>query len=185
MRFSEIENKLYGWRVRSSFLGILASLILSKPTQGSLIVGIGLCSLGLALRAWASGHIRKGKELTTSGPYRYSRNPLYLGNLIIGLSLVLSSRSIWVLLAFTAYFVLFYPLAIKIEKEKMERVFPEEYRNYKNKVPIFFPKLKTSPHKEKKKFSFNLYWRNKEYRALGGALLYWLLIVLKMAHFYT
>ena len=78
---------------------------------------------GLLLRAWASGHLRKEKELTISGPYQYTRNPLYLGSLVIGAAIVIGCRSWWIFVIFILYFLLFYPVAVLFEQEKMIALF--------------------------------------------------------------
>jgi len=86
-----LEKKLYRWRVRAGFLGIIVTIIIAKPSLLSLLTAMGICSLALILRTWAAGHLKKEKELTISGPYQYSRNPLYLGNVIIGISVVIGA----------------------------------------------------------------------------------------------
>ena len=80
--------------------------------------------MGLLIRTWSAGHLRKEKELAISGPYQYTRNPLYLGNFVIGVSAAFASRSWWVLGYFAAYFLLFYPLVIKREMKSMKELFP-------------------------------------------------------------
>lgn len=174
------EQAVYGWRVRAGFISIVAAVILAKPHLPSLLTGLGICIIGLIIRVWASGHLRKEKELTMSGPYRFTRNPLYLGNLVIGASVVVASRSWWVVAIFGAYFLLFYPIAIKKEKERMKDLFPGEYDEYRKKAPLFFPSLRPLPSLKKNKFSWKLFWKNKEWRALSGAALFWLALTLKM-----
>ena len=111
-------DAVYRWRVRAGFFGIILAIILANPNLSSLLGGIAVCFFGLLLRAWASGHLKKDKELAVSGPYLYTRNPLYLANLIIGLSVVLASLSWWVLGIFAVYYLLFYPLVIKKKKKR-------------------------------------------------------------------
>ena len=176
---SALMNKLYRWRVRAGFIGLILAVILSRPSLRSIAVGLGICLLGLGLRAWACGHLQKEKELTISGPYRFSRNPLYLANFIIGLSVVLASYSWWVAGIFAVYFLLFYPVALKREKEKMIDLFPEEYEKYKNKVPLFLPSFRHYLGLPGHRFSFQLYLKNREYRALVGGLMFWLAMILK------
>ncbi len=172
-------NKLYRWRVRASFIGLILAIILAKPSLRSISVGLAIFLWGLGLRAWACGHIRKEKELTVSGPYQYTRNPLYLANFIIGVSVAMASNSWWVAGIFAVYFLLFYPLALKREKEKMIALFPEEYEKYKKKVPLFFPSFKHYLGLHSHRFSFQLYLNNREYRALLGGLIFWLAMILK------
>lgn len=172
-------NRLSRWRVRVAWMALLLVLVLSKPTLRSLLAGILLALLALGIRTWASGHLNKEKELAISGPYRYTRNPLYLGNFILGLSFVVGSWSLWVLAVFSAYFLLFYPPVIKKERLRMKELFPKKYEEYKEKVPPFFPSLKHQPSSQLEKFSWKLYKRNKEYRALAGTALFWLVVAVK------
>jgi len=171
---------LYRWRVRVGSLGLLLALLLAKPTWCSLLVGLGVCLVGLGLRTWACGHLEKDKALTISGPYRFTRNPLYLGNLIIGLSVVIGARSLIVFIYFLSYFLLFYPVIISVEKQKMQQIFPNEYRKFENQVPLFFPCLKPSLPRNDRRFQWSLYQKNREIRALWAALVFWGLLVIKM-----
>lgn len=174
-----LKNTLYRWRVRAGFIGLIAAILLAKPNLFSLLLGAGICLIGLLLRAWASGHLKKEKELIMSGPYRYTRNPLYLANGIIGISVVIASRSWWLLGIFAAYFILFYPLVMKIEEEKLNAFFPEDFADYRKKVPLFFPSLKKPPIPYKNRFSIKLYRKNREWRALIGGIIFWLILALK------
>lgn len=180
---SRFKNTVYRWRVRACFIGLILAILLSRPNLYSLFGGVGLCSLGLLLRTWASGHLKKEKELTISGPYQFTRNPLYLANFIIGISVILASYSWWMVGVFVAYFILFYPVTLLREKEKMNTLFPEEYEKYKKRVPFFFPSFKSLLSSNKNKFSWKLYKKNKEYKALLGAVLFWLIMTAKMIFF--
>jgi len=171
------------WRVRSGLVFALVTLILAKPNLVSLLISFGLASAGLALRTWACGHLTKERELTTSGPYQYTRNPLYLGNLILGAAIVVAALSWWVLAFFCVYFLIFYPTPIKFEKERMAELFPESYREYSAKVPLLFPSLRPDKTYENRRFQGYLYTKNKEYRALAGVLVYWAALALKAIFF--
>ena len=173
---ARLKKVLYRWRVRTGLIGAVLVIILAKPDLRFLIIGLAVSFLGLLLRTWASGHLTKDKELTVSGPYRYTRNPLYLGNLIIGLGIIIASRSLWVLGILVVYFLLFYPLIIQVEAEKMKRLFPREYEEYVSKTSVFFPHRKPSSPPKKKRFRWVLYRKNKEWRALIGTILLWLIL---------
>ena len=172
-------NKLYRWRVRAGFISLILAVLLSRPTLFSILVGIAICLLGLGLRAWACGHIKKEKELAVSGPYQFTRNPLYLANFIIGVSVATASYSWWMAGIFAFYFLLFYPVALKREREKMKALFPGEYEKYKKKVPLFFPSFRHYIGLHGHRFSWQLYFKNKEYRALLGSIIFWLIMTLK------
>jgi protein-S-isoprenylcysteine O-methyltransferase Ste14 len=174
-----LKNKLYGWRVRAGLIGVILVVILAKPDLPSLMGGLGVCLPGLLLRAWASGHLRKQKELTISGPYMYTRNPLYLGNLIIGFGIVIASRSLWGFFIFMAYFLLFYPLVIQTEKKRMKELFPDEYEEYRKKTPLFLPSLNPFSSERKNRFSWRNFRENKEWRAVFGTGFFWLILLTK------
>ena len=171
---------IYRWRVRSSLFLLVLIIILARPTWVSILIGLAVCAPGLLIRAWASGHIKKEKELAVSGPYQYTRNPLYLGNFVLGLSIAAGTNSWWCALIFAAYFLVFYPPVIKEERERMKRLFPDKYEEYKKKVPLFFPKFKPFFSVGSNKFSWALYKKNREYRALIGTLVFWIILMAKM-----
>lgn len=176
MPSSSFKKTIYRWRIRVGFFGLILVLLLSKPNLVSLLLGLGVCLIGLIIRTWASGHLIKEKKLIVSGPYQYMRNPLYFSNLIIGISVVIGSFSWIVLIIFVVYFLLFYPPAVKREMEKMKNLFPKEYEEYEKKVPLFFPSLRPHRSSEKRQFSWELFKKNREYRALLGAVLFWMLM---------
>jgi protein-S-isoprenylcysteine O-methyltransferase Ste14 len=173
----KFRDLLYRWRVRSALVFLAAVLALARPTPAWMAAGGAFALLGLGVRAWASGHIRKEKTLAVTGPYRYSRNPLYLGNFILGLGIALATNSLWAGGIFLAYFALFYPSIILEERERMGRLFPSEYETYRRHVPLFFPTLSPARPKGQGRWSFALYRKNGEYRALIGAGVVWALFL--------
>src|SRR6267142_808168 len=93
------------FRVPLSFVCAALFLVFARPRPVTLLAGVTVSVLGLLLRAWAAGHIRKNSELATSGPYAHTRNPLYLGNFLLGLGFTIGSGR-WVLaLLFAALFL--------------------------------------------------------------------------------
>jgi protein-S-isoprenylcysteine O-methyltransferase Ste14 len=178
-----LKQILYRWRVRTGFVCILLAVLISRPTLLSFLLGLGICILGILLRTWASGHLRKEKELTCSGPYRFTRNPLYLANLIIGMSVAVASWTWWVVGIFFIYFLIFYPAVLSREKEKMQAMFPEEYEKFKKEVPFFFPFLGRTCAPNGNRFSKEIYKKNREYRAFFGAVAFWLTLAAKMIIF--
>lgn len=167
-------------RVRTGSLAAVAVVLLATPNWTSIIIGVSISALGLAVRTWASGHLRKEKKLAVSGPYRYSRNPLYLGNFILGAGIAAGSRSWWILGLFIVYFAVFYPFIICQEREQMRKLFPEQYKEYKKNVPLFFPLLWRRNHASREKFSWALYRQNKEYRALIATVALWLVLAARI-----
>jgi hypothetical protein len=174
---SRLKKRLCRWRVRAGLIGTVLVIILAKPDLSSLITGLAVSLPGLLLRTWAAGHLKKDKELTVSGPYKYSRNPLYLGNLIIGLGIIIASRSLWVFGIFIVYFLLFYPLIIQVEAEKMKKLFLKEYEAYAKKTPVLFPYKRPFSTVKKNRFRGLLFRKNKEWRALIGTVLLWLVLL--------
>ncbi len=179
MKRTKFKNTIYRWRVRTGYLAAAAAIILSRPSFKSVIVGFFISILGLLLRTWACGHIQKEEKLSMSGPYRYTRNPLYLGNLIIGIGISAGSHSWRVFGVFCLYFLIFYPVIIDFEKQKMERLFPSQYQIFKQ-VPLFIPALRPQISYEKKVFKWSLYLTNKEYRAFIGVVIFWAALIIKI-----
>jgi protein-S-isoprenylcysteine O-methyltransferase Ste14 len=177
---TDIARSLYRWRVRASLISVIATVILARPNWLSLLAGAGFITLGLLFRGWACGHLTKDRELTTSGPYRYTRNPLYLGSLWIALGITAAARSWWVAALFALNFLLFYPVAIYKERKVMEDLFPGSYSAYSREVPLFFPFRRPYTNARIKSFSWDLYKSNKEYRALVGALIFLLFMGIRI-----
>ena len=162
-------------RVPSGFVLVVAFLWLASPSIESLARGLPVGFLGLALRAWAAGHLEKNSKLTDSGPYAWIRNPLYLGTLTVASGLVIGSRRWELGVLFAAVFVLVYLPVVELEEQHLRKLFPE-FGSYAGRV------AKLVPHKPKhvahKAFTWALYWHNREYEAALGfltaaALLFW------------
>ncbi len=158
-------------RVPSGFLLAAAFAWFSRPTAVSLAAGIPVSLAGLALRAWAAGHLAKNERLATGGPYAYVRNPLYLGTLAVAAGLAVASRS-WPLGAlFAAVFALVYLPVIELEEQHLRKLFPE-YAGYAARVPMLAPhgKAPLPGGRGSVRFSWKLYRRNEEYQAALGFL---------------
>lgn len=154
-------------RVPLGFVFAVVYLWLAKPSLASILLGLIFIIPGLAIRALASGHVRKNEQLTTSGPYAYTRNPLYLGSLILALGFVVASRSWWIAGFMAVMFVAIYIPVIKSEEEYLRAKFPE-FDDYALSVPRLIPRLSASAGGGVS-FSRELYFRHREYNALIGA----------------
>jgi protein-S-isoprenylcysteine O-methyltransferase Ste14 len=154
-------------RVPSGFVLAALYLWLAKPDARSLTLGTGFIILGLLMRAVASGHLNKNEQLATSGPYAYTRNPLYLGSVIMAVGFAIVARSLWIALILAAVFIGIYLPVIRAEESYLAERFPE-FAEYAGRVPRFIPKLKnmSGPHGS---FSWNLYWKHREYNAMLGS----------------
>ena len=111
------------------------------PPWRSLAFGAILIVPGLLIRALASGHVRKNEALATSGPYAYTRNPLYLGSLLIGVGFAVAARSWWVGVALVVMFFAIYLPVIRDEEAFLRQKFPE-FEEYARRVPRMFPKTR-------------------------------------------
>ena len=168
-------------RVPLGFAFAALYIWLADPTWRSIVLGSGIAVVGLVIRALASGHVRKNEQLTTTGPYAYTRNPLYLGSLIIALGFTLSSRS-WIIAALTAaMLVIIYIPVIRSEEEFLRSHFPE-FDDYCRNVPRLFPRLKLGQGSAGS-FSAHLYWKHREYNAALGAVAIVAVLIIKVLWF--
>jgi hypothetical protein len=169
-------------RVPMGFALVVLYLYLAQPTWRSLLWGsLGIVP-GLLLRARASGHVRKNEALATSGPYAYTRNPLYAGSLLIGAGFAVASRSWGIGLALAAMFVAIYLPVIRDEESFLRDRFPE-FEEYAGQVPRMLPRLTPSPvnkNAPRGRFSFDLYLKHREYNAAAGAVALILVLIAKM-----
>jgi protein-S-isoprenylcysteine O-methyltransferase Ste14 len=154
-------------RVPCGFLMVAAFLWLALPTWTSLALGLPVSVLGLALRAWAAGHLEKNRSLAVSGPYAYMRNPLYIGTLAVAAGLVIASRRWELGVLFAAVFLLIYLPVVELEEQHLRSLFPE-YSDYAKRVPQLLPRLGRAGTR---RFQWPLYRRNQEYQALAGFLI--------------
>lgn len=156
-------------RVPLGFAFAVLYFWLAQPTWRSLAAGAILIVPGLLVRALASGHVRKNEELATSGPYAYTRNPLYLGSLLIGIGFALAARSWWVGIALVVMFFAIYLPVIRDEEAFLRGRFPE-FEQYARQVPRMLPRI-TPARKggEGRGFSFDLYLKHREWNVLMGA----------------
>ena len=171
-------------RVPLGFLFAVLYFWLARPTWRSLMLGaIGVLA-GLFIRALASGHVRKNEALATSGPYAYTRNPLYLGSLVMGLGFCVAARSWWVGAALVLMFAAIYLPVIRDEEAFLRGKFPE-FEEYARRVPRMVPRLTrgATAGEASGGFSFELYLKHREYNALLGAIGMMAALIVKMELF--
>ena len=165
-------------RVPLSFAFAIAYVWLAHPTRESLLAGALLLVPGLVLRGLASGHVQKDKQLTTSGPYGYTRNPLYLGSLILAAGFVVAARSAWIPAILLVMFIVIYVPVIAGEERYLQNTFPE-YNDYARQVPRFLMRF-TRYGNQRGEFSSERYWKHREYNAIIGCIVLLAILVVKM-----
>jgi len=173
--WSQIARRI---RVPLGFAFAVLYFWLAWPTWRSMATGAIVVVPGLLIRALASGHVRKNESLATSGPYAYTRNPLYLGSLLIGLGFAVAARSSWVGVALIIMFFAIYLPVIRDEEAFLRQKFPE-FDEYARRVPRMFPRLKGSG-KTPAGFSWELYSKHREWNALLGAMAMMAGLIVKM-----
>lgn len=169
-------------RVPLGFLFAVFYFWLARPTWQSMALGAILVVPGLVIRALASGHVRKNEELATSGPYAYTRNPLYLGSLLMGVGFAGAARSWWVGIALAVMFFAIYLPVIRDEETFLRRKFPE-FDEYARRVPRMVPRLTPNSGGERElpsRFSLELYLKHREYNALLGVLAMTVALIVRM-----
>lgn len=167
-------------RVPLGFAFAVFFLWLADPTPAFLAFSLLLVLPGLLLRAYASGYVKKNTELTTTGPYAHTRNPLYLGSMLIAFGFALAARSIWIAIALAVLFAVIYIPVIRSEEEYLRSVFPD-FDRYATAVPRLMPRLTpAATTAEPGRFSSALYRRHREYNALIGALCMYAALIIKM-----
>ena len=156
-------------RVRLGYPVALAVFFLSTPTPSSIAVGAAVSALGLAIRAWAAGYLHKHQELSLSGPYAFTRNPLYFGSLLLAAGFLIGGRSWLAAAVFAVYFLLFYPAVMRREEFELRAQYGAAYDDYARRVPLFLP-VPGRRVTSSARFSRALYLRNREYQAAVGFL---------------
>ena len=156
-------------RVPSGFLIVAVFAWFSHPTAASLTAGVPLSLLGLALRAWAAGCLAKNRQLATGGPYAYTRNPLYIGTLLVAAGLAVAAQSAGLAMLFAAVFLLVYLPVIQNEEQHLRKIFPE-YAAYAERVPALIPRWAPAAARRANRFQSALYMKNQEYQAGLGFL---------------
>jgi protein-S-isoprenylcysteine O-methyltransferase Ste14 len=166
-------------RVPLGFVLAAAYVWLAAPTWQSLAAGAVLVAAGLAIRAVASGHVKKDAVLTTTGPYAWVRHPLYLGSLVMAAGFLIAARSLWLAAAMLALFLFIY-LPVMRQEEGYLRANFSGYEEYARAVPALLPWRGLWRGAQAGSFSWTLYRRHREYQALLGAAAMLAVLVAKL-----
>lgn len=163
-----------GWlqrlRVPLGFLFGGIYLVSARPSPAVLPLGLAVAAAGLGLRIWATGYLHKHARLCASGPYRWTRNPLYLGSLLLGLGFCIAAGNPWLALLFGLLFPLIYLPVMKREESELAQAYGRRYLDYREQVPLFFP-YRRSRARGGDRFEWGQVIRNREYNAALGFLL--------------
>ena len=172
-------------RVPLGFVTAILFVVFSKPSWQTIAIGAPIALCGVAIRAWASGHLRKNAELAISGPYAYTRNPLYFGSFILALGVSVCGGIWWLAVLLLGFFLAVYLPVMQAEAEHMMTLFAQAYPAYAQHVPLFLPRLTpwqpaTQQSQPGVAFDRRLYLRYREYRALVGLLVVFAVLSLKI-----
>jgi protein-S-isoprenylcysteine O-methyltransferase Ste14 len=166
-------------RVPLGFLSAIFYFWLAHPTGRSLLLSLVLVVPGILLRSYASGHVTKNVQLTTTGPYSYTRNPLYFGSILIAFGFAIAGRNLWIALVFLVLFLIIYWPVIVDEEEYLRAQFPE-YEAYSARVPRLIPRMRKPLPAGEGRFSFQLYRKHREYNSILGAGCMYLVLVARI-----
>ena len=123
--------RLARWRVPLGFVFGVACVWLARPTGSSVMAGALVAIVGEAIRVWAAGHLEKSREVTSSGPYRWSGHPLYIGSSVMGVGLAIGASRLEVTLLVATYLVVTLLAAIRTEEAFLASAFGDEYARYR------------------------------------------------------
>jgi protein-S-isoprenylcysteine O-methyltransferase Ste14 len=163
-------------RVLGVYAFVLLLLLAARPTPLSVSVGFAIVTLGEALRFWAAGHLRKSVELVTSGPYRYTRNPMYLGRLIIFSGICVMARLpyfanlVVLLVGWILFFGYYLPRKERVEPARLARLHGATYERYHAEVPALFPRSSPYADVATRGWSSDRFLRNREHWMAAGLI---------------
>ena len=160
------------------FAGVF--LWLARPTWWTMLASLVLVLPGLWLRGFAAGYVRKNAELTRTGPYAHTRNPLYLGSMLIAFGFAAASGSWVILVALTGLFAAIYLPTIQSEEAYLREHFAD-FDAYAHEVPRLLPRLTAAPGGgERGSFSAALYRHHREYNSAMGATAIYLALAARL-----
>ena len=167
------------FRLYLAWLFVVVLAIFAKSTNQGFWIGAPVIATGEIIRIWSHGYLRKARQLATNGPYAYVRNPLYLGNFLIGFGFCLIIWHSIIGVIFIVGFFLVYWLTIRGEEQRLAFKFGDAYAEYCRKVPRFLPRL--SPYKRMQKAPFALHrvWGHGEHITILAIIELFLLLYLR------
>jgi hypothetical protein len=146
-----------------------ALLLPARPRPGTLIAGFLCVAVGEGLRIWSAGHLIKSRRLVTTGPYRWVRNPLYLGRLLIFTGLCVAASlpyaANWFVLSggWAVFFGYYMPRKERVEPARLRAIHGEAYERYRRAVPSLLPVRGAWADAERGRWSRDRALRNREH----------------------
>jgi len=162
-------------RTKLSALVALIFLILARPIPRSLLLGLPLIIIGVAIRIWSSGYLQKNRMLTVTGPYSLSRNPLYVGSFTLASGFVVAMADLRLAVVFLLFFGFVYWFTIRWEEKKLSRLFPDHWKEYSDRVPKVIPLFRIPEYKAGE-FLWEQVFRNQEHANASVVLIVYLFL---------
>jgi protein-S-isoprenylcysteine O-methyltransferase Ste14 len=173
-RVSELSAILARRRVPIGFAVAALVFWLAAPTPATIRVGVAIALVGEAIRIWAAGHVRKGSEVTASGPYRWTAHPLYVGSSVMGVGLAIASASVTASVLIGLYLAATLTAAVRREEKFLRDAFGDRYDRYRRGGG--------ASREGGRGFSVAQAIANREHRALVGLVLVVLLLAWKATY---
>jgi hypothetical protein len=178
-------------RVPLGFVTTIAALVLARPTWTTWRIGLLVAIGGEAIRIWAAGHLEKGREVTSSGPYRWTGHPLYVGSSVLALGVVIAARSVPLAILAALYMATTISAAIRTEEAFLRRTFGDAYDRYQQSRALGADvsvargaaaeaRSAEAAEPTARRFSLARAMRNREYRAAVGLVVGFALLALKV-----
>lgn len=169
-----LRYKLTKITTRTAAAGVigLVLFLVAEPEPAWFIPGAILTLAGELLRLWAAGHLRKNKQLTTTGPYAYVKNPLYLGTLLITTGYSAMAKNVYIMIAgFVWFFIYYAPYKKKQEQEKLIGTFGDKWLEYDKAVPDYIPRLTPYPGRTGNRWSWSVVKENSEHETAAAVFI--------------
>jgi protein-S-isoprenylcysteine O-methyltransferase Ste14 len=170
-------------RVPLGFVVAAIFLVFARPSGHTLAWSLLLVLPGLWLRGYAAGYVKKNAELTRTGPYAYTRNPLYLGSMGIAAGFAVAAGQVWLGMLLVVMFLAIYVPTILSEETFLRGAFPS-FDEYAKRVPRLLPRMTAARFEDTDagggRFSAERYRHHREYNASMGAVAIYAALVLRM-----
>ncbi len=181
VRWQQVARRV---RVPLGFATALIFFVFARPTLRLMLWGLLPVAAGLALRGYAAGYVKKNAELTRTGPYAYTRNPLYLGSMLIAFGFAVAAGRWWLGVLLLGLFLAIYWPVILSEEAFLRGAFPG-FDEYAEAVPRLLPRLSPAQFGQSTevgagRFSPERYGHHREYNALIGAVALYAALLVRM-----